>query len=109
MMMPHVLRFNNDVVESRYRELVYLLPEVSGTDRRSSGEVLADRFTHWLTIAGLAVRLSDLPTWSEHAEGGQVTELLNAMADMAVKQWTGSFNPRPATREDYLSLYQAAL
>jgi len=53
--------------------------------------------------------LSDLPTWSEHAEGGQVTELLNAMANMAVKQWTGSFNPRPATREDYLSLYQAAL
>jgi alcohol dehydrogenase len=109
MMMPHVLRFNNDVVESRYRELVYLLPEVSGTDRRSSGEVLADRFTHWLTIAGLSVRLSDLPTWSEHTAEGKISELLNALADMAVKQWTGSFNPRPATREDYLSLYQAAV
>jgi hypothetical protein len=30
------------------------------------------------------------------------------MAQMAAKQWTGTFNPRPAQPDDFLALYKAA-
>jgi alcohol dehydrogenase class IV len=35
-------------------------------------------------------------------------DLLEAMAQMAAKQWTGAFNPRPAQADDFLAIYQAA-
>lgn len=109
MMMPHVVRFNSSVVESRYRELVHLLPEVAESDRRSSGTILSERFSHWLTIAGLATRLQDLPAWSDHVHALGNADPLEPLAEMALKQWTGSFNPRPASLADYLGLYRVAL
>jgi alcohol dehydrogenase len=109
MMMPHVLRFNSTLVESRYRELVQLLPEVAESDRRGSGEILAERFTHWLTIAGLATQLQDLPAWPDHVRSLGSMDPCEPLAAMAIKQWTGSFNPRPASQEDYLGLYRVAM
>jgi alcohol dehydrogenase len=109
MMMPHVVRFNSSLVESRYRELVHLLPEVAESDRRSSGRILAERFTHWLTIAGLATRLKDLTAWPNHVRAVGNTDPCEPLAELAVKQWTGSFNPRAASREDYLDLYRVAM
>jgi alcohol dehydrogenase len=109
MMMPHVVGFNSSEVESRYRELVHLLPEVAESDRRSSGTILAERFTHWLTIAGLATRLQDLPAWSDHVHALGNADPFEPLAEMALKQWTGAFNPRRASREDYLGLYRVAL
>lgn len=109
MMMPHVVHFNSSVVESRYRELVHLLPEVAESDRRSSGTILSERFTHWLTIAGMATRLQDLPAWSDHVHALGNADPFEPLAEMALKQWTGSFNPRPASRADYLGMYRVAL
>lgn len=107
MMMPHAVRFNGTVVAHRYRELLALLPEVASSDPRSSSDILAERFTQWLTIAGLATRLRDLPSWPADSDARPAT--LDALAEMATKQWTGGFNPRPATRDDYLAMYQAAV
>jgi alcohol dehydrogenase class IV len=84
-----------------------LLPEVASSDPCSSCDILAERFTQWLTIAGLATRLRDLPNWP--AESSTRPATLDAHAEMATKQWTGGFNPRPAAREDYLAMYQAAV
>ena len=39
---------------------------------------------------------------------GSSEDLLEAMAQMAAKQWTGAFNPRPAQADDFLAIYRAA-
>jgi len=112
MMMPHVIRYNATCVESRYRELVHLLPEVSGSDRRIASEILADRFTRWLQIASMATTLEELPAWKSKFQdsGGDCAreDLLEAMSQMAAKQWTGTFNPRPAQADDFLAIYRSA-
>ena len=39
-----------------------------------------------------------------------VTEAdIPALAEMAMKQWTAQFNPRPLTVDDFAALYRAAL
>jgi len=112
MMMPHVIRFNASCVESRYRELVHLLPEVSVSDRRIASEILADRFTHWLQIASMATSIEQLDGWKARFDKDSSScgteDLLEAMAQMAAKQWTGTFNTRPAHTDDFLALYRAA-
>lgn len=112
MMMPHVIRYNATCVESRYRELVHLLPEVSGSDRRIASEILADRFTRWLQIASMATTLEELPAWKSKFQDSDNAcareDLLESMAQMAAKQWTGAFNPRPAQADDFLEIYRSA-
>jgi alcohol dehydrogenase len=109
LMMPHVVRFNHAMVEHRYEELAHLLPNVSRDDRRSGAEIVADRFTDWLRMAGLATRLSDLESWDGSQDSSRIEEQLHAMSEMAGKQWTGTFNPRPASVTDYLALYRTAM
>ncbi len=109
IMMPHVVRFNAPEVDARYRELVHLLPETTASDLRNPSESLALRFQSWLELASLACRLCDLPAWSEKsAEYQSPDDLIDAMAQMASKQWTGAFNPRPATQPDFATLYREA-
>lgn len=109
MMMPHVIRFNAPQVADRYRELVRLLPDATQNDLRNPSESLADRFQSWLSLASLACRLCELPAWSKKsAEYQSQDDLIDAMAQMATKQWTGTFNPRPATQADFAALYREA-
>ncbi len=109
MMMPYVVRFNAEVVEHRYRELAHMLPGVSYEDRRSGAEIIADRFTDWLQMAGLYTRLRELENWvSKGSEKDRDLSLSN-MAEMATKQWTGGFNPRVATFQDYDLMYRKAI
>lgn len=109
MMMPFVVRFNHDVVEHRYRELAHLLPGVSYEDRRSGSEIIADRFTDWLQLAGLCTRLTQLENWSAPPDSPQFETRISEMADMASKQWTGAFNPRAASVDDYSRIYRSAV
>ncbi len=109
LMMPHVARFNHSVVEHRYEELAHLLPSASHDDRRSGAEIVADRFTDWLRMAGLATRLSELENWDRNRDPSHLESQLQAMSEMAGKQWTGTFNPRPASVNDYLALYRTAI
>jgi alcohol dehydrogenase len=113
MMMPHVIRFNASSVGGRYGELVRLLPEVAPSDHRMASEILADCFTRWLQLASMATGLEQLELWTATKGASAVSpcaaeDLLEAMAQMAAKQWTGAFNPRPADADDFLAIYRAA-
>jgi alcohol dehydrogenase len=115
IMMPHVVRFNAPEVDARYRELVHLLPEPTHTtlqipnDMRNPSDLLALRFQSWLELASLSCRLCDLPAWStKSADYGSPDALIDAMSQMAAKQWTGAFNPRTATQGDFAMLYREA-
>ena len=125
IMMPHVLRFNAtasdptasnsaasgnaSAVSEKYHELARLLPETSHLGTSSPAETLAVTFQNWLERASLATPLFKLPNWkTKLAEFPSESELIEAMAAMASKQWTGSYNPRPATTSDFADLYHAA-
>lgn len=109
IMMPHVVRFNAPEVDARYRELVHLLPETTSTDLRNPSESLALRFQSWLELASLSCRLRDLPAWStKSANYDSPDALIDAMSQMAAKQWTGAFNPRTPSQSDFAMLYHEA-
>ena len=86
LMLPHVVRWNAEVVADRYRELA---PE---------GE-LADRLEELRRAGGLPERLRDL---------GISVEALEQLAGDATREWTGTFNPRPLDAATALVLYRAA-
>ena len=112
LMMPHVVRFNAQIVEDRYRELSKLLPESSiASDNLTGSERIAAIFTKWLQKAGLATNLEGLKQWPADLRGDakKTNELLQALSLSASKQWTASFNPRPVTESDFRAMYQAAL
>lgn len=109
LMMPHVVRFNHSLVEHRYQELARLLPDFSSEDRRSGSEIIADRFTSWLEMAGMSTRLRDLESWFRNQDPSHMEQQLHGMSEMAGKQWTGTFNPRSASVDDYLALYRTAI
>ena len=88
LMLPHVVRFNGSGADSFYREL-----EPAGSAR------LADRLEEFRRQAGLAEQLRE-----RGVEQGSIPEL----AEMATREWTGEFNPRPLTARDFEELYEAA-
>lgn len=87
LMLPHVIRFNSE------------LPEAAETyDDYSSilGKPLLDWLSELLALADLGH-----PSIAE-------SEFPQLAAD-AARQWTGNFNPRPLSENDFLTLYHAAL
>ncbi len=79
--LPSVMRWNTEVVGEVYEELKPGLIEWV--------EKLRD-------LAELEpVRVDD--------------EMISQLAEEAAKQWTGQFNPRPLTKEDFEALYRSAL
>jgi alcohol dehydrogenase len=99
ILLPHVIRFNNAVVGSLYADLVHEVGLVNG-DELAAGEVLAQRITHLMRLAGLATTLS-----AAGVSGG----IFPVLAEEAAQQWTARFNPRPVTEYDLEQLYHAAL
>jgi alcohol dehydrogenase len=100
LMLPHVVRFNAAVAEEAYRELLAAGANLPGLPTADQGaEGLAVFLSDILVRAGLATRLRDC---------GVPYELLDACAQDAAKQWTGTFNPRPLDIPDFLWLYQQA-
>ena len=88
LMLPHVVRFNGRDKDCGYSKL-----EPGGA------EALAKRLESLRKEAGLAEQLRD-----RGVEQGS----LSALAEMATREWTGEFNPRPVTAEDFRTLYEAA-
>jgi alcohol dehydrogenase len=84
VMLPHVVKWNGDVVGDRYRELE---PDLRGTLERLA-------------------RAGDLP--STLRELGVSREDFTALAADAATQWTGTFNPRPFDVSSALALYEQA-
>jgi alcohol dehydrogenase len=86
LMLPHVVRWNQPAVGSRYDELY------------PGG--LEQRLRQLAELAELPLTLRD---------AGVPEEALTRLADEASAQWTGRFNPRPFDAAGALELYQAAL
>lgn len=88
MMLPHVIRFNSAEAERPYDDLI------------DGPEPLARRIESMLDAGGLPRRLSqvDVPE-----------SKLPDLAEMAAKQWTATFNPRPVGEPELLAIYRMAL
>lgn len=96
VMLPHVVRWNADVVGDRYTQLL----RVAGVDPGPRpGDRLADHLSAMARTGGLPATLSAL---------GVAPGDLPALADGAAQQWTGTFNPRPFDRAAALHLYEQA-
>jgi len=96
LLLPHVVRWNGEVVGERYAELL----EIAGiASSAAPGERLAERLTELRRAGRLPEKLRTL---------GVDADDLPALADGAAEQWTGTFNPRPFDRAAALELYAAA-
>jgi alcohol dehydrogenase len=94
-MLPHVIRFNAQSMESQYGQLASATNAVSGDD----SEALATFITEITQHSGLATRLKP--------QGVNADQLPMLAAD-AAQQWTAQFNPRTVEAGDLLLLYQQA-
>lgn len=100
LVLPHVLRFNGQVVGELYRELLEATGGSAGFPAPSEGvDGLARFVARLVSEAGLPGRLS---------ECGVEQARLPHLAEFAAKQWTGTFNPRPVGVAELLAIYQAA-
>jgi alcohol dehydrogenase len=96
VMLPHVVRWNSEVVGERYAELQRVSDPDSGAD---SGESLAGRLDALARAGGLPRSLQEI---------GVPRGDLPALAADAATQWTGTCNPRPFDAPAALGLYQNA-
>jgi alcohol dehydrogenase len=87
LMLPHVIRFNSSNGSNPY------------SDIHPNAGALAERISELLDIASIPQSLK------EHDISRQK---LPRLAELAAKQWTAQFNPRPLTEPDLLSIYNAA-
>jgi alcohol dehydrogenase class IV len=99
IMLPHVIRFNAEVVADLYAELAGEAGLLDG-DRSVAAEALAKRIISLMRTAGLPTTLSAC---------GINPGIFPILAEEAAEQWTGRFNPRPVTQADLLRLYEAAV
>jgi alcohol dehydrogenase class IV len=86
VMLPHVVRWNAEVVGDRYEGLL-------------SGQELAARLEQLARAAGLPRTLTEV---------GASADDIPALAADAATQWTGTHNPRPFTELDARRLYRLA-
>jgi alcohol dehydrogenase len=98
ILLPHVIRFNAQVVAPLYGDLAHELGLVNG-DWQAAAETLAKRISHFMQLAGLPTTLSAC---------GVSKGILQVLADEATQQWTGRFNPVPVGFAELLQLYEAA-
>lgn len=84
ILLRHVVRWNEPVVQGAYRELHSDLPL---------------RLEHMAQAAGLPRRLRD---------AGISRESLPELAEAASRQWTGKFNPRPFDARGAMEVYECA-
>ncbi len=100
LMLPHVVRFNGGQCGGWYQELLRASAGSPGVPEVQDGvEGLAAFVTALLGQAGLATRLS---------ECGVEAQRLPELAADAARQWTGTFNPRPAQAVDFAAIYRQA-
>ncbi len=102
VLLPHVIRFNAPVAGHLYADLAHDMSEPGGHvngDANVAVELLANRITELLRVAGLPTRLADC---------GIASSIFPVLAEEASHQWTARFNPRPPSEDDLLRLYQAA-
>jgi alcohol dehydrogenase len=98
IMLPHVVRYNGEVAGDIYGRLA-ADAGLCAADASDAAHRLAVHLESLLAAAGLPTALKDCDVDSE---------LFGQLADEAALQWTGNFNPRPASPRDFWELYQCA-
>ena len=98
IMLPHVIRFNQETVGSLYGELAQEA-EICHNDNPEAANLLADTIQSWVEKAGQPTDLAACDVSLDN---------LPQMAEEAAAQWTGNFNPRPVDSHSLEELYQCA-
>lgn len=97
MLLPSVVRWNESVAADQYAKLL-------------SWSSSAGRFQGVGATEGLARRLEELTEAGglrQNLRANGITESdLNDLAIDAAEQWTGTFNPRPFSKEGAIEVYQ---
>ncbi|GIW99135.1 MAG: iron alcohol dehydrogenase [Pirellulaceae bacterium] len=99
VMLPEVIRFNGHVVGDYYAELwreVAHTPLGMQCDSGEAVESLARYVRRLIELSGLETSLDGL---------GVAVDDLEQLASDAARQWTGNFNPRPLTTDQFRDLY----
>jgi len=97
LMLPHVVRFNAVACGTAYAELLHDVGIDTGPE--AAGDELATWLSRLLAAANLRTTLSALGIPAPNGP---------ALAAAAATQWTGGFNPRPVSIDDFARLYEAA-
>lgn len=110
LMMPHVVRWNSDVSGSLYHDLLMTSDWAdSQTSPETAAQQLADGFTDFLRMAEMPVSVTQA-TDQTVGENTTISEkVLERLAEDAVQQWTGTFNPRKMDAAAFLQIYRNAL
>ncbi|MDP1798206.1 MAG: iron-containing alcohol dehydrogenase [Planctomycetaceae bacterium] len=98
LMLPHVVRYNSQVVASLYGRLA-ADSALCAVDDPQASELLANRIAEWVRMAGCPTSLQ---------ECGVDRDRLPQLAEEAAQQWTGTFNPRPVAAMQLEELYRCA-
>ncbi len=99
MMLPQVIRFNGEQVGSWYEDL---WRDVANSNlgqqcrRGNDSESLSEFVRRLVRMAGLETELDRI---------GIAPDALDQLAEDATSQWTGTFNPREMTQNDFRELY----
>lgn len=99
IMLPHVIRYNAEVVGDLYGKLAARVSLCEESDPNAS-QLLAEHVKTLVASAGLPTNLTQCNVNSD---------LIPTLAQEAVKQWTGNFNPRPVDVDSLKEMYQCAL
>ena len=97
ILLPTVVRWNESVAGHEYVSLLSFSSLAGMNNHMTPTEELARRLEELAEIGGLRNSLRAL--------GIPETEL-PALAEEAAEQWTGTFNPRPFTKQGAIEIYQ---
>jgi alcohol dehydrogenase len=97
LMLPAVIRFNSEIVNASYAELLDAVNISYQND--SPGSKLSARIAELRAAGTLPQNLREF---------GITPEIFPELAHDASDQWTGKFNPRPLSEEDFVILYETS-
>jgi alcohol dehydrogenase class IV len=97
LMLPAVIRFNSEVVNGSYAELLDVANISYESD--SPGNKLSARVAELRAAGTLPQNLREF---------GITPDSFPELAHDASDQWTGKFNPRTLTESDFVNLYEAS-
>lgn len=100
LMLPHVVRFNGEVYDGWYQELLTASAGLDDVPAPESGAAgLASFLQDLVSAAGLHIKLDQC---------GVDPDQMESLAHAAAQQWTGTFNPRDVNQESLLGIYRNA-